>query len=83
MTKYDIEWSISDKGWSITGTTTIEAEDKDEAMAKFEQLSPRDLIDAVTDTARDSDAVELIEGPTSDEDRERRKAKWREFLQAR
>jgi hypothetical protein len=83
MTKYDIEWSISDKGWSITGTTTIEAEDKDEAMAKFELLSPRDLIDAVTDTARDSDAVELIEGPTSDEDRERRKAKWREFLQAR
>ncbi len=83
MTKYDIEWSISDKGWAITGTTTIEAEDKDEAMAKFEQMSPRDLVDAVTDMAKDSDAVELIEGPTSPEDRERRTARWREFLQAR
>ena len=83
MTKYDIEWSISDKGWAITGTTTIEAEDHDEALTKFEQLSPRDLVNAVTDMASDSDAVELIEGPLSPEDRERRRARWMKFLGAK
>jgi hypothetical protein len=76
--KYDFEWSISDDGWSITGKTTIEAENHDEATAKFDQLSNRDLIEAVTDMAAGNDTRELLDGPTSDEDRARDAQEQRE-----
>jgi hypothetical protein len=85
MTKYDIDWSLSDGDWSISGRTTIEAENHDEAEAKFNQLSHQDLVDAVTDAARDSGALEVLNGPESEEDREResreRRARWAKILE--
>jgi hypothetical protein len=69
MTKYDFEWSIAGETYAINGKTTIEAENHDEAEAKFWQLSNQDLIDAVTDMARGNDAREALSGPESDEDR--------------
>jgi hypothetical protein len=67
--KYDFEWSIAGEAYEISGKTTIEAENHDEAEAKFWQLSNQDLIDAVTDMARGNDAREALSGPESDEDR--------------
>jgi hypothetical protein len=56
-TKYTIEWSIA-------GSTVIEAENHDEATAKFNTLSNQDLIEG-------NDEREVLDGPTSDEDRKR------------
>lgn len=55
MTRYLIDWSISD-------TTEIEADSPEEAAHKFAQLSNLDLVSAI-------DTREVLEGPNTEEDR--------------
>ena len=47
--KYDFEWTISDEDYEIEGTTSIEAETRDEAIIKFGKLTTQDLVLAMID----------------------------------
>jgi hypothetical protein len=64
--KFDFEWTISDKDFEIVGTTSIEAETRDEAKIKFGKLSNQDLVLAMIDG---NDTREVSE-PTTEEERE-------------
>jgi hypothetical protein len=79
--KYDFEWTISDADYEIVGTTSIEAETRDEAKIKFGRLSNQDLVLAMIDG---NDTREVSE-PATEEDREResqeRRARWAKMLE--
>jgi hypothetical protein len=64
--KFEIEWSISDEGYEISGTTTIEAESHADATAKFNRLSSQDLVLAMIDG---NDTI-IAGDPTTEEERE-------------
>jgi hypothetical protein len=79
--KFEFEWTISDEEtYEISGTTSIEAENRDEATIKFGKLSNQDLVLAMIDG---NDTREVSE-PTTEEDREResqeRIARWKKML---
>jgi hypothetical protein len=64
--KFDFEWTISDKDFEIVGTTSIEAETRDEAKIKFGKLSNQDLVLAMID----GNDTREVSDPTTEEERE-------------
>jgi hypothetical protein len=65
--KFEFEWTISDEEtYEISGTTSIEAENRDEATIKFGKLSNQDLVLAMID----GNDTREVSDPTTEEERE-------------
>jgi hypothetical protein len=65
--KFEFEWTISDEEtYEISGKTSIEAENRDEATVKFSRLSNQDLVLAMID----GNDTREVSDPTTEEERE-------------